>query len=206
MSTPHHHFNIGDRIIIVAEKNLFGLKDELLKKRAEEVLPMLHFVQLTIKEERLVKGDYKPEEKHYGYLAAGDDGWDYECQWDYFDDASTDPYCNWQRHFIKDKHYVSKDDHTEFQWLIPREQFDGHYLNWDIRSVHRHIPPVLLDLVLHSLNEKYLDNQVFICDKSHTNKGDTEEKHHKVYGLQYVNHGCFMCNFVFRFPADDHPL
>lgn len=195
MSAP---FKIGTTLIIVAEKNLFKIK-ELLNSgvTTDEVVSGLHFVELTVVEQRQVQGDYEPLGLHDGYRALGSDGFHYLSQWDKFDDFSTNPYGNWQREFVANVHYKLKADGSIDSWIIPKSEFLNHYLNWDVTSSLRGVQPSFVTALVEVLNKRFPSTQVFICPMSHLNNGaQGPVVQHSTYGMQYLHRGCFMCKHV----------
>lgn len=206
--------NIGDKIIIIAERNIFNFKklpsDLSLQAFAESALTGmvnntkegLHIVQIEIIETKKVKGDYRPEEEHDGYRALGSDGWHYHCQWNSFDDCSPNPYTNWQREFIEGTHYTTHREedgrnHID-KWLIDQIEFQGHYMNWTAKSVMRFFHEAVQKAVAAYIAEKWPEHEMFICQNSHTSRGDGALHNHAVYGWAHKNEGCFMCKFIAR--------
>jgi hypothetical protein len=86
--------NIGQKIIVASHKGCFEAVDS-------GNFAALRFVELTVVEERLdVPGDDHPHILHKGYRAIGrirgelsDSG--FGCQWEYFNDSSSQPYQTW---------------------------------------------------------------------------------------------------------------
>lgn len=83
----YHVYPIGAQLIVIDSHSIFRVA------KPEDM--QIHL--LTITEERVVKGDYSGKAEHYGYKATDEDGDEYNCQWEYFDETSSQPYQNWIR-------------------------------------------------------------------------------------------------------------
>lgn len=171
-------FQIGEKLIVVAEKNLFdqtkGFDD-------------LHFVELEIIEEKKVFGNYSPKEQFFGYKAKGSDGWEYTCQWGHFDETLDQPYALWKRHFLIGKHYLTNTKGQIIAWLIDnKKEFIPHFINRDIKTCawlintnRRNVDGLVL-----KINTLFPNNEISFC-----NIND-----HKNHGIFYKRDGCFLCN------------
>jgi len=203
MDNEHHVFDIGERLIIIAEgdgdSSCFQLSARLSTTLVPDLLARLHFVELTIIGARAVGGDYRPEGNHWGYYAKGSDGWYYSCQWEHFDDCSMNPYANWNREFYPGVHYTRKigaGGRSEIdQWLMPESEFHGHYCNWDITEFRGHFPPVMVQPMIDHVNKLFPVTQIRLCDVDDTD-ADGKPFNHSRYGPYYVADGeCFVCRF-----------
>jgi hypothetical protein len=192
-----HPYKIEQKILLIAEKNLFGLRDYLETHSVDSAIEMLHVLQITIIEERQVSGNYTPEKMHWGYRALGSDGWHYTCQWDTFDDISGQPYQNWSREFIEGIHYtVDKEgsDGRSNKLLVPDDEFYKHFNNWELTSCNQ-IPTLMVVPFMHKVNKEFSDQKITMCKVEDVN-GEGKSYNHIEFGFMYDKpNGCFMCEF-----------
>jgi len=199
MSLDHHAYRVGETLLIVAEGDEdFGMTRVTRPEHVDaDAVNNLHVVKLVIDAEVVSKGEYRPSESHYGYTAIGDDGWRYECQARSFDDASMQPYCNWQRSFTRGVHYeVAGDPAKITNWLIPKVEFSAHYLNWELTSVTRYFTPAGMDELRRLVDLKYPG--VLACCPNVTDWPNPLENARVVHGrggydLHYVHRSCYWC-------------
>ncbi len=187
MSLNYHQFAIGQTLLVLAQRNF--VKPIGQKVTAADV-PSLHLVRLEITEEVVVNGDWRPEEQHYGYRAKGSDGWMYQCQAEHFDDASFSPYNNWQRSFIQDTHYTVGADGRIDNWLIPKQEFRDHYLNWEVTSLTHHLDDKGQEAMVARVIAEFPDCELAQCDKHPDIEGRRP--------FHYVKDGCGLCALMNR--------
>ncbi len=180
------------RLVVVAEKDLFKSHKYQAEVPTDIVLRDLHFVELTILEQRLVHGDYRPKNNHFGYRAKGSDGWFYTCQWDHFDDCSMSAYDNWHREFLEGTHYTLGEDKKISKWHIPEVDFLQHYLNWRLDHNLGHWNKVHRQGILDHANKLFPNTQLSMCHKRGKSH-DGREYDHSQHGAHYANQKCFYC-------------
>jgi hypothetical protein len=193
--SQHEVFLRDKRIILCAEKDIFTSQRYPDGASIKNVLSGLYFVELTILEQRLVHGDYQPKNNHFGYRAKGSDGWFYTCQWDRFDDCSMNPYNNWHREFIEGTHYTLGEDKSINNWLIPRSEFDGHYINWRLDNCLGRWAVSHRQGIVDYVNNLFPNTQLKMCHKQ-GKRDDGTTYHHSQNGAEYAGDECFYCKHM----------
>lgn len=191
MGMDRHAFALGETLVVVASGGLFK---GLGKWVSVDEVPQLHVVRLTVVEETVVAGQYRPAERHFGYRAIGSDGWHYQCNAKSFDDAAMNPYQNWQREYTEGVHYESAGGKIE-RWLIPESEFRGRYKTWDVLTAIALMDEQAQQALAGMIRSDFNDCEIAQCDKVSPAQGDVPGAKHKELGWHYVKHGCEMCRW-----------
>jgi hypothetical protein len=133
---------------------------------------------VTIVSVHQVRSKNEPEsEKLYdGYVATGDDGNTYHCQYPHFDTWSTDPYSNWQRDgFDPDVHDV--DDFI--LWVATKV----YYYRFDVFS-----GAADQQYFLDQVHAKY-PGALSFCNEKWQSDGYE-------HGIYYTEQGCDACRLL----------
>jgi hypothetical protein len=198
-------FEQGEKFVIVAQKNIFGIEAQLrtfcdshaklFTTMCAQSMSELYFVELEVTERHAVTGDYRPEE-HYGYRAKGSDGWTYVCQWKKFDDCATNPYANWQREFIDGVHYITENGRI-VKWLIDEEKdFKDHYLNWSVVGyLQSYRTYAFRDVMISYVNTRFPDSAITVCRKRAIDIYGNEYTHDR-YGPYLKRDTCVACQHL----------
>jgi hypothetical protein len=156
--------HIGDTRVLVTSGTAF------------EGQPSPKLISVTITEIHNDRPDRHDPEKTtgcQGYVAVGDDGNTYHCQYPDFDTWSTDPYANWER---------AGFDPTEHTEIVK------DFLLWDVERViyYREVE------ILEALATQY-PGTLTKCNETYTNGHP--------HGYYYVADGCVSCGVMARLPA-----
>lgn len=190
--TPHQEYQVGDELVIVAQKNIFEPID---------TMPCLglHVVRLKIKEARLVDlaGSMT---SHWGYLAEGSDGWGYEHNFDMFR-APKPATPSWYRHFLEGVHFDRNEGSAKpVTWKIPAAEFNGHYLNWTLPEALNLIPRELRRQFVTDINLRFPSLELTFCDR--VSVVDGVPMGHSLDNTQVFSKkiGCQFCGGMESFP------
>lgn len=194
-----HVYKLGDKLLVVCEKNVFASKP-LLSEPEKIHVSDLKIVCLTIEEERIVRGDYDENKQFYGYRAKGDDGNYYECQWKLFDMASYQPYQNWMREIVAGRDYVKVAPYknefgieTDTEWKDDTRLF----LAWELAHSMAFFADYLQEEIAKYTAEKYPELALQHCMKEFVLRNDEQRSdphrrtHHDTWHCK--NDKCFYC-------------
>jgi len=172
----YHTYKIGAKFLVIDSLSIFRVC------KPEDALVN----EITIVEERIVKGDYSGDE-FYGYRAVDAAGVVYWCQWEHFDELATQPYQNWFR--------LENGEFTELCWELTHVH---HYLGSASRNIWSetigHIP--FLESILADLNKRFPTTKIKWCreiQKLVNGKPNTDKS--VVHNVWYyeVDDKCFYC-------------
>lgn len=192
---------IGQKLILVAEGNFFTYAKPpangiSLEAFIAQGLEDISLCQIEVSESKEVLGTYTGQTRT-GYRAEGSDGWVYVSQWNGFDDASSQPYKNWQREYLPGVHYTLREGNAEStkvidKFLCSEPEFFDHYLNWELTSVLRFLSPAMVVALTAKANKQFPECETVWCDVPIAGSTDTHSK----FGVFYKSEGCYYCDFL----------